>query len=205
MDEQQRLIMTNVPTHSNRRNALSVMQRFYRCIFQVLLGTSSLESLHQISQQDGEAWNELRGRLSKRTQNINIIGTLLVAGLATFLTTSPSTDLAKWDGAFTYFCIGAAYVISTLAVASGLCLLVFLDIMSPKSIEAAQNSTFKFLVLLMLLMLPLTLLFSAGLVAGLAFLLAVTLGDNVWMKVAAWAAAAATCVVLLVLLFTLEI
>ncbi|KAI6046758.1 hypothetical protein EDC04DRAFT_1248317 [Pisolithus marmoratus] len=106
-------------------------------IFLALVGTPSLKSLHQISKQDGGAWNELKNCLYDHTININTVGGLSVLALAPFLTAPPPTDFAKWDSAFPYFCIGAAYAASALSIASGLCLLVFLNVMRPESIEVA--------------------------------------------------------------------
>ncbi|KAI6045136.1 hypothetical protein EDC04DRAFT_2889325 [Pisolithus marmoratus] len=189
--------MSDVPTAPDPRNGLSVMQRLRQRIFLILLGTPSLESLRQIS-EDKAAWYELKNRFSDRIININIVAALWVSALASFLTTPPPTNFAKWNHEFPYFLIGAAYGTAAAAVVSGLCLLMFLNGVGPESIKQ-QKSTFKFTVLTMLLMTPVTLLFLAFQLSCLAWIAAVLLGDKAWMKVAMCAGFAVASVILIVI------
>lgn len=184
MEEEYTLIVCDRPADAYRKKALSFMQRFRRCAFLILLGTPSLESLLRLSEKDEKEWFKLKDRLTQRTININVVGALAVASSSSFLTTPSPTRFANWDREFPYFCIAASNGSAMLAVISGLGLLIFLNVMGPESIKAAQKSTFRFVILVTLLMMPLTFLSASSLSAGLAWIGAVWFGDKIWMKLA---------------------
>ncbi|KAI5996855.1 hypothetical protein F5J12DRAFT_346860 [Pisolithus orientalis] len=153
-----------------------------------------------MSENDEEEWSKLKDRLIQRTININVVGTLTVASSASFLTTPSPTNFAKWNREFPYACIAACSGSAMLAVISGLGLLIFLNVMSPESIKAAEKSTFKFAVLVTLLMMPLTFLSTASLCAGFAWIGAVWHADKTWMKLLVYIG----CVVFVFTLFVIS-
>ncbi|KAI6026879.1 hypothetical protein PISMIDRAFT_648546 [Pisolithus microcarpus 441] len=145
-------------------------------IFLTLLGEPSLESVIETAEKDKQEWTELKRRLTERTANINVISSLAVAACATFLTTAPPTNIAEWTHVFPYICIGGAIGCSLLAVVTGLGLLIFLN--------SAQASTFKRVLLLTLLMMPLTFLSSASVCAGVAWIGAAWFGNILGVQLA---------------------
>ncbi|KAI6008640.1 hypothetical protein EDC04DRAFT_2775572 [Pisolithus marmoratus] len=125
-----------VPTDSS--NALSIMQRLRRGGSLLFFGTPSLDSLLQnLETSDSSQWSQFKGRLTDRTTNINTVGALYVAALASFLTSSPPTNVGKWDHDVPYLFSVACYVMSALAVVSGLCLLMFLDALDSQYITVS--------------------------------------------------------------------
>ncbi|KAI6040526.1 hypothetical protein EDC04DRAFT_2894072 [Pisolithus marmoratus] len=161
----------------------NIIGEIRQCLFLTLLGTTSLESLIQTAKTDKTEWNELKMRLTERTANINVISSLGVGACATFLTTTSPTDVADWTHEFPYVCIGAAWC-SVLAVVTGLGLLIFLNVMSTEHLESAKRSSFKRVLLLTLLMMPLTFLSAAGICAGVGWLGAAWFGNVFWIKLA---------------------
>lgn len=163
---------------------INIIDRVRQCIFLTLLGEPSLESVIETAEKDKQEWTELKRRLTERTANINVISSLAVAACATFLTTVPPTNIAEWTHVFPYIYIGGAIGCSLLAVVTGLGLLIFLNVMSPQHLKSAQASTFKRVLLLTLLMMPLTSLSSASVCAGVAWIGAAWFGNILGVQLA---------------------
>ncbi|KAI5991327.1 hypothetical protein EDC04DRAFT_2812338 [Pisolithus marmoratus] len=162
-----------------------ITEQLRRCLFLTFLGEESLEKLIEISgKKDKIEWNELKRRLTERTANINVIGSLGVGACASFLTTTPPTTLADWNHVFPYAFIGASMWCSVLSVITGLSLLVFLNVFSIEHLQSAQTSMFKRVLLVTLLMMPLMFLTTAGACAGVGWLGAAWFGNVLWIKFA---------------------
>ncbi|KAI6114608.1 hypothetical protein EDD16DRAFT_1598372 [Pisolithus croceorrhizus] len=140
--------------------------------FLTLLGKNSLESLIATAEKDGLEWTELKRRLTERTANTNVVGSLAVAACATFLTATPSTNVVDWTHEFPYICIGGSVGCVLLSIITGLGLL------------SAKDSTFKRVLLLTLLMMPLTFLATAAVCAVVGWIGAAWFGDVFGVKLA---------------------
>ncbi|KAI6040517.1 hypothetical protein EDC04DRAFT_1491854 [Pisolithus marmoratus] len=156
-------------------------QRFQESVFRILLCTSSLDNLDEMS---GEGWSKLSERLNNRTENINVVGALAVATAAVFLTTNAPDGvlLINWNRELPYFCLAACGGCGMLAVMSGLGLIVYLNGTDHDSIKKARQSPLKLVAIFTLLAMPLIFLSVASLCAGVAWLGAVWYGETLWIK-----------------------
>ncbi|KAI6097836.1 hypothetical protein F5141DRAFT_450953 [Pisolithus sp. B1] len=142
------------------------------------------KSLIATAEKEGLEWTELKRRLTERTANTNVVGSLAVAACATFLTATPSTNVVDWTHEFPYICIGGSVGCALLSIITGLGLLVFLNIMSAQHLKSAKDSTFKRVLLLTLLMMPLTFLATAAVCAVVGWIGAAWFGDVFGVKLA---------------------
>ncbi|KAI6131897.1 hypothetical protein EDD17DRAFT_1575816 [Pisolithus thermaeus] len=162
----------------------SIIERIRECIFLTFLGTRSLEDLIKATENDKTELTELKQRLTDRTANINVIGTLVVSGCAAFLTTSPPTNFANWLHLFPYVCIGTAIGCAMLSVVTGLGLLIVLNVLDPKLLKKVQRNILKKVLFLMLLMMPLTFLGAAAICVFVAWIGAAWYGVIFGIKLA---------------------
>ncbi|KAI5984259.1 hypothetical protein EDC04DRAFT_2834108 [Pisolithus marmoratus] len=174
--------MADVPIEFNRRDAPSAVARLQQSAFLILVGAPSLELLHQIS-ENKERWPQLKQLLTDRTTNVTVVGALLVASCASFITTPPPTDISSWHPQFPYVCMLGAYGCAMLSIVFGFIQILFLGIIGPGDIKAAQTSTSKSVALFMLLMMPLALLLLSACCAGVGYMGAIWLGNVLWLKV----------------------
>lgn len=189
---------------ADRRQTSGAKERLKQSFFLYLLGAPSLKALHVISQkQDQKEYSEIIKDLTERTNNVNVIAALVIASSAVYVAAGPPTDISTWDPQFPYFCMLASYGGGMLAIIAGFAQIIFLSIMGPGDINAADTSRRKFVALFTLLILPLFLLLIAALLAGVGWTGAVWLGDVLWIKVFMTTCYAAFLFIILVIIAVL--
>ncbi|KAI6040502.1 hypothetical protein EDC04DRAFT_2894031 [Pisolithus marmoratus] len=143
MDSEDKSNPSDVLTDFDRRTASGAMDRLQQSVLLILLGAPSLEILHQISVDKKDKWTELKQVLTDRTTNINVVSALLVASCASYITTPPPTDISSWHPQFPYVCMLGSYGCAMLSIVFGFIQILYVSIMGPGDIKAAQTSTFK--------------------------------------------------------------
>ncbi|KAI5996878.1 hypothetical protein F5J12DRAFT_852730 [Pisolithus orientalis] len=182
--EQQRKSMSSsdLSVAIDQNEPLTIIQQFCQFVFPTLLGTPSLETLVEIAEQDEKKWSKLIDRLTTRTSNITIVGSLASSATIGFLTTTPPTGIVTWNHQFPYFCIATSSGSALLAVMSGLCLILYLSVVRPESVRELQKSMFKRVSVAMLLMMPVIFLFFAAFCIVVAWIAAIWFGNQTWLK-----------------------
>ncbi|KAI5994222.1 hypothetical protein EDC04DRAFT_1241220 [Pisolithus marmoratus] len=158
-------------------------QRFRRFMSLVLIGTPSLRGLLQILEQKDETqWRELKGQLIARSSNVTLVGSLATAGSISLVASKSPSPIANWDYPFPYICLLAGGLSSALCVVSGLGLAMFLNAVQPQTVKEIHTSTFRLIVVSLLLAMPFFWLFLGIFAPIIGMAGAVWLGNNAFAK-----------------------
>ncbi|KAI5997421.1 hypothetical protein EDD15DRAFT_2364143 [Pisolithus albus] len=149
----------------------------------VLTGTPSLRKLFDILERpDQTEWRDLKQQLIARTSNVTLVGSLAIAGSISFVTSKSPSPIAAWDYALPYISLFAGGLCSVLSVVSGLGLVMFLNAVQRQTVRDIQASTFKLIVVAILLGMPFFWLFMGIVVPIMGMAAAVWLGDDTFAK-----------------------
>ncbi|KAI6009234.1 hypothetical protein EDC04DRAFT_2774045 [Pisolithus marmoratus] len=161
-------------------------RRFYRSVYLLLIGTTSLESLfYLVDRADTAEWQALKGHLVNRTSCVMVVGSLVTAASTSFVTSKPPSPVAAWDSTPLYICFFCGNLFSAWCVMSGLGLVMFLSTVQPAIvIREVQMSKPKFTVAFLLLAMPFFWLFigTSFFIAGMTG--ALWLGNSSFGRVA---------------------
>lgn len=170
---------------SNAQDSVKV-QRFRRFMSLVLTGTPSLRELFDILERpDQTEWRDLKQQLISRTSNVTLVGSLAIAGSISFVTSKSPSPIAAWDNALPYISLFAGGLCSVLSVVSGLGLVMFLNAVQRQTVRDIQASTFKLIVVAVLLGMPFFWLFMGIVIPIMGMAAAVWLGDDTFAKAGA--------------------
>ncbi|KAI6020671.1 hypothetical protein PISMIDRAFT_11819 [Pisolithus microcarpus 441] len=149
----------------------------------VLTGTPSLRELFDILERpDQTEWRDLKQQLISRTSNVTLVGSLAIAGSISFVTSKSPSPIAAWDNALPYISLFAGGLCSVLSVVSGLGLVMFLNAVQRQTVRDIQASTFKLIVVAVLLGMPFFWLFMGIVIPIMGMAAAVWLGDDTFAK-----------------------
>ncbi|KAI6022161.1 hypothetical protein PISMIDRAFT_11820 [Pisolithus microcarpus 441] len=170
---------------SNAQDSVKV-QRFRRFMSLVLTGTPSLSKLFDILERpDQTEWRDLKQQLIARTSNVTLVGSLAIAGSISFVTSKSPSPIAAWDNAVPYISLCAGGLCSVLSVVSGLGLVMFLNAVQRQTVRDIQASTFRLIVVAILLAMPFFWLLMGIIVPIMGLVVAVWLGDDTFAKAGA--------------------
>ncbi|KIK81901.1 hypothetical protein PAXRUDRAFT_154967 [Paxillus rubicundulus Ve08.2h10] len=155
-------------------------------LFLFAIGVPTTQRLREITATRNEAqWKEFKSTLLFRLGNVNVVGSLILASTAAFLTTQPGTFMADWSRPLPYLAFITAVCLAGNGVGCGTFLLLVLTDAQAGSIRQLSRHPRELGLVLALIALPTILIGAAGIAIAIALVGAVWCGDSVAAKAGA--------------------
>lgn len=160
-----------------------IASRLARIVCLLATGAPSVERIAEHTVEDSQQWKEFKKSLFDRIANVNVVSSLILATTAAFITTSPPTQIGRWDHPMPYVTLLAAFCLGYIGAGSGVFLLFVLADVQGGSLRDLMKSPRKFWLAMLLLATPVLFVGMAGGTALIALMGAIWLGESIAAKV----------------------
>ncbi|KIK81904.1 hypothetical protein PAXRUDRAFT_806146 [Paxillus rubicundulus Ve08.2h10] len=160
------------------------VQRILNVLFLFAIGVPTIRRMREITSPENAAqWQDFKSAQLSRLGNLNVIGSLILATTAAFLTTQPTTPMINWLEPVPYLTLIAAVCLAGNGVGCGTFLLLILMDAQAQFLRQLFDHPVEFMLVLTLLACPTLLIAGAGLMVSIALMSAVLYGNNIHAKV----------------------
>ncbi|KAF8836155.1 hypothetical protein BDN67DRAFT_1014920 [Paxillus ammoniavirescens] len=144
-------------------------QRVLNVLFLFAIGVPTTQRLREITAVKNEAqWQDFKSTLLFRLGNVNVVGSLILASTAAFLTTQPGTSMADWSRPLPYLTLIAAVCLAGNGVGCGTFLLLILTDAQAESFRQLSHHPRELTLALTLIAFPTILIGAAGVAIAIA-------------------------------------
>ncbi|KIJ05673.1 hypothetical protein PAXINDRAFT_103680 [Paxillus involutus ATCC 200175] len=145
--------------------------RVLNVLFLFAIGVPTTQRLREITAAKNEdQWQDFKSTLLFRLGNVNVVGSLILASTAAFLTTQPGTSMADWSRPLPYLTLIAAVCLAGNGVGCGTFLLLILTDAQAESLRQLSHHPRELTLALTLIALPTILIGTAGIAIAIALL-----------------------------------
>ncbi|KAF8836153.1 hypothetical protein BDN67DRAFT_1014919 [Paxillus ammoniavirescens] len=160
------------------------VQWILNVVFLLAIGVPTVQRMREITAPENAAqWQNFKSAQLSRLGNLNVVGSLILATTAAFLTTQPTTPIVNWTRQVPYLMFIAAVCLAGNGVGCGTFLLLILMDAQAESLRQLLDHPVEFMLVLTLLACPTLLILGAGSMVSIGLMIAVLCGNNIHAKV----------------------